>query len=126
MLLVDVVDNEGTVPPAQILSEVPNVNAGVMLGATVTVNIVAVAHNPAVGVNVYVAEFWLSTIEGLQVPVIAFVDVVGNAGTTPPAHIVSDVPNANTGFMFALTVTVIVTGTAHTPIAGVNVYVPEF
>jgi hypothetical protein len=52
MLLVDVVDNEGTVPPAQILSEVPNVNAGVMLGATVTVNIVAVAHNPAVGVNV--------------------------------------------------------------------------
>jgi hypothetical protein len=52
-----VVDNDGTVPPTQIVSEVPNVNVGVILGVTVTVNVVVVAHNPAVGVNVYIPEF---------------------------------------------------------------------
>jgi hypothetical protein len=57
MAFVDVVDKEGTVPPVQILSEVPKLNVGVMFGFTVTVNVAVVAHCPAVGVNVYVAEF---------------------------------------------------------------------
>jgi hypothetical protein len=44
ILLVDVVGNAGTVPPLQILSVVPKLNVGVMFGATVTVNVVVVAH----------------------------------------------------------------------------------
>lgn len=50
--LVDVLGNTGTVPPAQIVRLVPKLNAGVMFGLTVTVNVAVVAHNPAVGVNV--------------------------------------------------------------------------
>ena len=50
--LVDVVGNVGTVPPEQIVSVVPKLNVGVTIGLTVTVNVVVVAHNPAVGVNV--------------------------------------------------------------------------
>jgi hypothetical protein len=50
--LSEVVVNVGTVPPAHIVSEVPKLNVGVMLGVMVTVNVVVVAHKPAVGVNV--------------------------------------------------------------------------
>ena len=50
-------------------------------------------------------EFWLSTIDGLHVPVIPFCDVVGNEGTVPPAQMVRLVPNANDGVTLALTVT---------------------
>jgi hypothetical protein len=52
ILLVDVVGNVGTIPPEQIVNVVPKLNVGVMLGATVTVNVVGNAHCPAVGVNV--------------------------------------------------------------------------
>jgi hypothetical protein len=52
ILFVDVVGNDGTVPPAQIVKLVPKLNVGVTLGLTVTVNVVGRAHNPAVGVNV--------------------------------------------------------------------------
>jgi hypothetical protein len=48
-------------------------------------------------------------------------DVVGKTGTVPPAHMVSDVPKANVGIMFGVTVTVNVVGEAHCPAAGVNV-----
>ena len=50
--LSDVLSNAGTVPPAQIVSAVPKLNVGVIFGSTVTVNVVVVAHNPAVGVKV--------------------------------------------------------------------------
>jgi hypothetical protein len=50
--LSDVAGNVGTVAPAHTVREVPNANVGVMLGVMVTVNVVVVAHNPAVGVNV--------------------------------------------------------------------------
>ena len=50
--LSEVVANVGTVPPAHIVKEVPNANVGVMLGVTVRVNVVVVAHCPEVGVNV--------------------------------------------------------------------------
>ena len=50
--LVDVVGNVGTVPPEQMVSVVPKLNVGVMFGLTVTVNVVVVAHCPAVGVKV--------------------------------------------------------------------------
>ena len=52
MPLKDVAGNTGTVPSAQIVSDVPKLNAGVMFAATVTVNVVDVAHRPAAGVNV--------------------------------------------------------------------------
>jgi hypothetical protein len=52
ILLVDVVGNVGTVPPEQIARAVPKLNAGVMFGFTVTVNVAVVAHCPAVGVKV--------------------------------------------------------------------------
>jgi hypothetical protein len=54
---VDVLGNVGTVLPAQTVSDVPKLNAGVTIGFTVTVNVAVVAHRPAVGVNVYVPEF---------------------------------------------------------------------
>ena len=65
------------------------------------------------------------TTEGLQVPVIPFVDVVGNAGTVPPAQIVRLVPKLKPGIIFGLTVTVNVAVVAHSPAVGVNVYVQQ-
>ena len=38
--------------PAQMEMAVPKSNVGITFGLTVTVNVVVVAHNPAVGVNV--------------------------------------------------------------------------
>ncbi len=49
------------------------------------------------------------------------VDVVGSAGTDPPAQIVSDDPKLNVGVMFGLMVSVNVAGNAHCPASGVNV-----
>ena len=63
----------------------------------------------------------MSIAVGLHVPVIALSDVVGNIGTAPPAHIVSEVPNANVGVMLGVTVTVNVAVVAHNPAVGVNV-----
>ena len=48
----DRVGNTGTVPPEQTDKDVPKLNVGVIFGFTVTANVVVVAHNPAVGVNV--------------------------------------------------------------------------
>jgi hypothetical protein len=52
MPLVDVAGNDGTVPPEHIVSDVPNVKAGVTFWLTVTVNVTGSAHNPGEGVNV--------------------------------------------------------------------------
>ena len=78
--------NVGTAAPVQIVRELPNPNEGTTMGLMVTVNVVVVAHCPALGVNVYTPEFWLSMVEGLQVPVIPFVDVPGKSGTAEPAQ----------------------------------------
>ena len=50
MLLLDVVGSAVNVAPEQIGATA--VNAGVMFGLTVIVNVVVVAHCPAAGVNV--------------------------------------------------------------------------
>jgi len=50
-----------------------------------------------------------------------FVDVLGNAGTVPPAQIVRLVPKLNVGGIFGLTVTVNVVPVAHCPASGVKV-----
>ena len=60
-------------------------------------------------------------MEGLHVPVIPFVDVLGNTGTVPPAQITKLVPKLNAGGIFGLTVTLSVKGNAHKPAVGVNV-----
>jgi hypothetical protein len=62
----------------------------------------------------------LLTVEGLQLPVTPFVDVVGKAGTEPPEQIAREVPKLNVGVTFELTVTVKVIGSAHNPALGVN------
>ena len=56
MPFVDEAGKPGTEEPAQIVSAVPKLNNGVILGVTVIVSVVAEAHCPAAGVNVYVAE----------------------------------------------------------------------
>ena len=56
MLLSEVVGSTGMTPPAQIVREFPKLNRGVIFGFTVTAKVLVVAHDPAVGVNVYVAE----------------------------------------------------------------------
>lgn len=66
-------------------------------------------------------EFWLSTTEGLHVPVMPFVDVVGKPGTVSPAQIVRPVPKLNVGIILGSTVTVNVAVVAHSPAVGVNV-----
>ena len=66
----------------------------------------------------------MSTVAGLQIPVIPLDDVLINAGTLPPAQIVRPVPKGNVGVIFGLTVTVKVVGSAQILAAGVNVYVP--
>jgi hypothetical protein len=63
--LSDVVGNCGTTPPLQILSVVPKLKVGTVFGTTVTVKVVAVAHSPAFGVNVYVLLAVLLTVAGL-------------------------------------------------------------
>jgi hypothetical protein len=117
----DVAGNAGTVPPEQMVNEVPKVNVGVIFGFTVTVKVAVVAHCPAEGVNVYVSDVVLLTVAGFHVPVILLDDVPGNAGTDPPEQIVSDVPKLNAGVIFGFTVTVNVVVSAHCPADGVNV-----
>jgi phosphate starvation-inducible membrane PsiE len=113
--LSDVVGNCGTTPPLQILSVVPKLKVGTVFGTTVTVKVVAVAHSPAFGVNVYVLLAVLLTVAGLHVPLMPFTERVGKTGA---------VPKLNVGVSIGLTVTVNVVGTAHKPAVGVNVYVP--
>jgi hypothetical protein len=55
----------------------------------------------------------LLTVAGLQVPVIEFVEVVGNVGTVPPLHMVNEVPKLKAGVMLGFTVTVKVVLVAH-------------
>ena len=50
--LLDIVGKAGTVPPTQMVSPVPKLNVGMVLGVTVTVNVTLPAHAPAAGVNV--------------------------------------------------------------------------
>ena len=58
------------------------VNAGVICGSIVMINVAGIAHCPADGVKVYVVVVAIAVliIAGLHVPVIPFVEVVGKAG----------------------------------------------
>ena len=116
--LLDVVGRAVSVAPEQIGATA--VKVGVIFGLTVMVNVVVVAHWPAVGVNVYVVVAVLFNA-GDQVPVNPLVDVVGSAVRVAPEQIGATA--VNVGVMFGLTVMVNVAVVAHWPAAGVKVYV---
>jgi hypothetical protein len=61
----------------------------------------------------------LSTVDGLQVPVIPLFDVVGSTGTVAPEQIAAIA--VNVGVIFGLTVTVNVVVVAQSPAVGVKV-----
>jgi hypothetical protein len=117
---VDVVGNTGATEPEQ--NGATAAKFGVTLGFTVTVNVVVVAHWPASGVKVYVPLVVLLTTAGTHVPVIPFVEVVGNTGATEPEQ--NGATAAKVGVTLGFTVTVNVVVEAHWPASGVNVYVP--
>ena len=82
--LFEVVCNADKVVPKQI--ELTGVNVGTVFRSTVIVMVAVVAHNPEVGVKVYVVVAVLS-IAGDQVPVIPLVELVGNADKLAPEQI---------------------------------------
>jgi phosphate starvation-inducible membrane PsiE len=56
---------------------------GIIVGLTVIVKLVVVAHCPEVGVKVYVVVAWLFNA-GFHVPVIPFKDEMGKTANTSP------------------------------------------
>ena len=95
-------------------------NNGVMRGLTVIESVTWLAHNPAVGVNVYVAEVVLLTVAGDHVPLIPLLEVVGKTGAVDPLQKAGT--GLNTGVPGGSTVIDNVVVVAHCPAAGVNVY----
>jgi hypothetical protein len=61
----------------------------------------------------------LLTTAGFQVPVIPFIEVVGNIGAVAPLQI--GAMAVNVGVIIGFTVTVIVGDVAHWPVAGTKV-----
>ena len=106
--LLEVVGRADKVAPEQMGATALNV--GVIFGLTVMVNVVVVAHCPAVGVNVYVVVAVLFNA-GAQVPVMPLVDVVGNGDSTAPEQMGATA--VNVGVIFGLTVMINVVVVAH-------------
>src|SRR6185437_1936696 len=116
MPLFDVVGNADKVAPEHIGATA--VNVGVIFGLTVIVNVVVVAHCPAVGVKVYVVVAVLFKA-GDHEPVTPLFEVVGKADKVAPEHIGATA--LKVGVMFGLTVIVNVAVVAHCPAVGVKV-----
>ena len=110
----------GAVAPEQIGAIA--VKVGVVFGVTVTESVAVVAHNPAVGMKVYVPLVVLSTVAGDQVPVIDSKDELAKTGAVAPEQI-GEIA-VNVGVVFGVTVTESVAVVAHNPAVGVKVYVP--
>ena len=119
--LVELLGKAGTLPPPQIVSDVPKLKVGVMLRFTVTEIVAVVAQKPSAGKNVYVPDSVFLISPGNHVPVILFADNAGKTGTFSPEQIVNDVPKSNVGTVLLFTVTVNVMGDAQRPGEGVNV-----
>jgi hypothetical protein len=96
------------------------VNKGITELFTVIVIVAILAHSPTAGVNVYVVVAVLFKA-GDHVPEIPFKEVVGNGDNVSPEHIAGTW--VKEGIPRLLTVMVIVAVIAHSPAAGVNVYV---
>ena len=88
-------------------------------GFTIIVKVVAKAHCPVFGVNVYVVVAVLSKA-GDQVPVIPLLEVVGSADNVSPIQIGSTEVNVGT-IVGVLTTIVIETAPTQIPALGVNV-----
>ena len=99
-LLLEVVGNADNTAPEQIGATALKV--GGIFGLTVIVKVAVVAHNPEVGVNVYVVVAVLIKA-GDQVPVTPLLDVVGNGGNAAPEQM-GDI-GENTGVMTGIIVT---------------------
>ena len=97
-------------------------NVGIMLFVISTVIVMVEAHCPSSGVNVYcrlpVDEVLMA--DGSQVPRMPLLDISGRSGGVLPWH--SGPIWSNVGVMLFVISTVIVTGEAHCPSSGVNVY----
>ena len=106
--LLDVVGNGANTAPEQMGATALKVV--VIFGLTTIVNVVVVAHCPAVGVKVYVVVAVLFKA-GAQIPVILLLDVVGNAVSVAPEQI--GAAAVNVGAMFGLTVMVKTVVVAH-------------
>jgi hypothetical protein len=113
---VEVVNNV-IVPPLQIGAIW--LKRGVVFGLTVTVIVAAVAHCPAVGVNVYVVVLVLF-IAGDHAPAKFSIEFEGSENDWPEQIGPTWVKVGTAG---GPTTTVIVAVDAHCPAAGVNVYV---
>jgi phosphate starvation-inducible membrane PsiE len=100
---VEVVGKADNAAPEQIGAI--GLNDGVTVGLTMIVKVVVAAHWPAAGVKVYVVVAVLLSA-GAHVPLIPFVEVVGNADKAAPTQI--GATGLNVGV--TLGVTVIVTG----------------
>jgi hypothetical protein len=106
--LVDVAGNATNAAPEQIGATVANV--GTIFGLTVMVDVIVVAHCPAVGVNVYVVVAVLSKA-GAQVPVMPLLEIVGRAVRVAPEQ--TGATALKTGVMFGFTTIVKVVVVAH-------------
>ncbi len=113
---VEVVGKTGATPPGQMGAT--GLNVGRIGSSTVIVNVLVVAHDPVVGVNVYVVVSVLF-IAGLHVPVIPLLEVVGNALKTSPEQIGATAVNVGTAAVFTVMVNVVVV--AQDPAFGVKV-----
>ena len=114
--LLEVFGKAAKVPPEQIGAKA--VKVGIVFELILMVKVVGNAHNPAVGVKVYVVVAVLFKT-GDQVPLMPLLEVVGNADKVPPEQIGATA--VNVGVIFGLTVIVNVVGNAHNPAVGVNV-----
>jgi hypothetical protein len=63
----------------------------------------------------------LSTTAGFHAPLIPLLEVDGRVGTTAPAQMLREGPNANVGVTMGLTVTSKLVVVAHSPDVGVKV-----
>ena len=108
LALVDDKGNACRVAPVHIGATAGN--AGATFWFTVIINVVVVAHWPAVGVNVYVVVAVLFNA-GVQVPVMPLSDVVGRGASVVPEHIGATA--VNVGVTLGLMVTVNVVAIAH-------------
>ena len=106
--MFEVVGNAANVVPEQIAATC--VNVGVTYGFTVIVMVAVVAHNPAIGVKVYVVVAVL-LIAGDHIPVIPLFEVVGNADKVAPEQI--ELNCVKIGVVFGVTVIIIEAVVAH-------------
>ena len=106
MPFVEVVGKMGAIPPVQIAGI--GLNVGVILGVTVIILLKIVAQPLPSGVKIYVPVVVLLTTEGLQVPVMPLVEVVGKMGAVEPVQIVDTISKVGSVLGITVITTVLV------------------